>query len=58
MEIFCLEDRCFYQVKNGKSEKILVKIEKFILKIKDCDSFSSASMERAPQNYKKKKEKG
>ena len=31
----------------------LVKIEKFILKTKACDSFSSASMERAHQNYPK-----
>ena len=30
-----------------------VKIEKFILKTKACGSFSSASMERAPQNYPK-----
>ena len=36
-----------------KTEKVrkLVKIEKFILKTKVCGSFSSASMERAPQNY-------
>ena len=39
-----------------KTEKVrkLVKIEKNILKTKACDSFPSASMERAPQNYKKK----
>ena len=38
-----------------KTEKVrkLVKIEKFILKTKAHDSFSSTSMERAPQNHPK-----
>ena len=38
-----------------KTEKVrkLAKIEKIILKTKACGSFSSASMERAPQNYPK-----
>ena len=39
-----------------KTEKVrkLIKIEKFILKTKTCDDFSSASMERAPKNYPQK----
>ena len=38
-----------------KTEKVrkLVKVEKSIIKTIACDSFSSASMERASQNYPK-----
>ena len=43
----------FTKLKTEKDRK-LVKIEKFILKTRACDSFSSATMERAPQNCPQK----
>ena len=48
VEFFYLDGSCFYQVKNGKSEK---EREKLILKTKACNSCSSTPLQLAPKNY-------
>ena len=49
--ICCLEDRCCFTKLKQKKIRTVVTTEKFVFKIKAFDSFSSASMERAPQKY-------